>query len=497
LDWTQLTGQYQPLDGSNIPLFAPPRDMGQAVAIYNRALFNIQNDNSDMAIIALRKLTALYPSFAQASALLGFCLAATGQLEEARDKVAKAVLAGLPGDLQPQAETALAEIDRQQALQTAAFAASKSLPMIRPGKGVRRVQPAANQSSVKKRRRPGAVAAAPILEKTGRSARVRVASERERQNIVQQGNSASPESNRINIRRRPADYLSVGLPILAGAIVIGLLVWGGVALVPRWIEQARQRSGSFEKLGWLLAKLEDVAGQDAAIDRILRDYEAQFNPTPSPALTTAPGKVTPTEPVATTTHPAASESTTTPGSEATTTASTSVAPTGTTAATTGTPTVAQTVLDLRQASLLYDEAQSVRSSDLLAAADKLLAARHLLADIPSGTTAPDVAGDATAISQSVETMIGEIATTAAYRYWQAGQTPFENAQYEAALVLFLKSYELNPNCYGGSTAYYCGRCYQLLGDKVTAKTYYDYVMTHFPGRDIAASAAARLEQMGY
>jgi TolA-binding protein len=75
---------------------------------------------------------------------------------------------------------------------------------------------------------------------------------------------------------------------------------------------------------------------------------------------------------------------------------------------------------------------------------------------------------------------------------------FNRQNYELALeAYFLKAYQLNPGCYGGGAAYYCGRCLQILGNKAEAKLYYDYVIENFAGRDIARSAAARLQEMGY
>ena len=105
----------------------------------------------------------------------------------------------------------------------------------------------------------------------------------------------------------------------------------------------------------------------------------------------------------------------------------------------------------------------------MAAADKLLSARHLLAAVPGGTTAPGVDSTASSLSLQVESQIGGIAESAAFRFWTAGKAQFDSASYPEALSLLLKAYELNPRCYGGGVAYYCGRCYQLLGDKAAAK----------------------------
>ena len=137
MDWAPLIRQFQPLDVADVPLFAPPRDMGQAIAAYNRAIFNISNDSADMALIALRKLAATYPLFALATLLLGYCLADAGQLAEAQQS-------DPPGDpgraaRQPAApgRSALLEIDRQLIKEAEAQNSARGLPISLPGRALR------------------------------------------------------------------------------------------------------------------------------------------------------------------------------------------------------------------------------------------------------------------------------------------------------------------------------------------------------------------------
>ena len=101
------------------------------------------------------------------------------------------------------------------------------------------------------------------------------------------------------------------------------------------------------------------------------------------------------------------------------------------------------------------------------------------------------------MSKAVEDLIGEIAVDAAEQLRLLGMTDFDAGHYQEALTYFLPAYQLYPRAYGGGVAYYCGRCYQLLGDKAAAKPYFEYVVEQFSGRDIAGSAAGRLAEMGY
>ena len=62
MDWQRLINQFLPVNPEDIASFAPPREMAQAIVTYNRALTNLKSQNGDIALIALRKLTATYPA---------------------------------------------------------------------------------------------------------------------------------------------------------------------------------------------------------------------------------------------------------------------------------------------------------------------------------------------------------------------------------------------------------------------------------------------------
>ena len=65
MDWSAQISRFAPLTGDRLTAFAPPRDQEQAISIYNKALSNLDHDSQDIALIALRKLVATYPAFAQ------------------------------------------------------------------------------------------------------------------------------------------------------------------------------------------------------------------------------------------------------------------------------------------------------------------------------------------------------------------------------------------------------------------------------------------------
>lgn len=61
-----------------------PDDMKNAIALYNKALDDIQNKNEDIAVIALKKAIAIYPAFYEAMNLLGLCYISLGDETNAR-----------------------------------------------------------------------------------------------------------------------------------------------------------------------------------------------------------------------------------------------------------------------------------------------------------------------------------------------------------------------------------------------------------------------------
>lgn len=461
MDWQALIDQFTTLTREDVMLFAPPRDMEQALNIYNRAIFNISSDSMDIALIALRKLAATYPMFPQASLLLSFCQAKAGQYDEALENLDHALLAGLPPDLHQQAQDSQASMiqERKQLQQSNAAASSGASPF----------------AAIKPRRK----SSSGVLEKTDRRSKVRMASEKERQSVIRRGEFPTEIETNVKTGRDPVEILRIALPIAAGVLLAAFLVFAGIRWLPGLFSINSQDSTAEARLSWLISRLDSLAGKNSEISQLLEDYQTEFQT--QPLDTTSPATTATTAATAATT--AATTETTSPATTAPTTSAT----------TTADPAIAS----LQEASLLYDHAAAIRPTDVLAAADDLLTARAILANVPENTTAPEVAVNAGTLRASVESLISAISGTAADKFRLLGKAEFEKSNYESALEYFLKAYRLNPRTNGGGVAYYCGRCYQLLGDYASAKPYYDYVVKSFAGRDIAVYAANRLKQMGF
>jgi tetratricopeptide (TPR) repeat protein len=483
LDWSELISQFLPISSGDVPAFAPQWEMEQAVAAYNRAIANIGRDSADIALIALRKLSSSYPRFSRAALLYAYCLAGSGHFTAAKKQLQNALETGLPDDLRFEALEAQKKIERQIARQNQAKAAGSRLSALAPARG--------RKKSINPRT---AVPAGTILQKTGHRARVRIASEKERQSVIRQGDLPEQEMTRVQVRRQPVEILRIAMPGLAGLIVLGLLIYAGITWLPGEIERGRERRQAQTRLEWLISQLEQLSGQDPRILDILKNYQGQFNPTP----TILPEKIETPTPAATSSQQAPGESTSKSESAASPDpAGSSIVQTSLSTTTSPVTAADQVEIDLQQAEKHYQLALAIQGADLMAAADHLLEARHLLSSIPSDTKAPDVSGTASAVSTSVEKLISGLAKTAAGQFWQLGQIEYQAADYQEALVYHLKAFELYPGYYTGGGAYYCGRCYQLLGDYQAARPYYQYVIDHYSGREIADYAAARLKEMGY
>jgi tetratricopeptide (TPR) repeat protein len=470
LDWSEQISRFEPLVVDEVPLFATPREMEQAIATYNKAIVNLHSNSQDIALIALRKLASTYPLFPQPAFLMGCYLAQTGNRAEAIEWIDQAILGGLPDDLHNDARNCQAFL--------------KTRPVMQTQEGL-----AAAADQVKKQP-PVAVQASAVLEKSRRRGKVRMASEKERRDVLRRSEFPEEEQTNVRMTRDPVELVRLVLPILAGVLVVATLIIAGIFWLPKTKLFQRNDNQASVRLAWLLEQLSQLSGEHAAVATLLSDYRDRFDPTPTP-------EPTPEQ----TTGPSTQQTT---SQIETTTATTEPSPTAQpepTAAPSLTPTPEPTpdpaVTALAAAAAAYEQAMAVVSDDLAQAALHLVQARSLLADIPDWTTATGVDGNAGQVRTQVESLIEQIAFSAARELRLLAEPEFKQALYEKALSYYLPAFEIYPRSYNGGVAYSVGRCYQLLGDFETAKPYYEYVIDHFAGRDIARSAAFRLREMGY
>lgn len=464
MNWDDQVKQFQPLNRENLGDQASGRDLEQAVSLYNKALVHVSHGSTDIALISLRKILSRNPWFGQAAFLAACLLARERKNEEAAVLLQQAISSGTMTDEEKvRAQDCLQEIYQVEAEDDS----------ISQGTGDQM------------RSQITDVNAAAILEKIKKGRRVKVASDRERQEVMRQAESGQKQETRIEQKKQPADYVRLALPVLAAILLVVLLIFAGFRWIPNAVRNRAEQKQAAAKLEWLLTELQMRAGNNHQLAELLSEFEEKYSPAETtvesePELTT--GSITETT----------AKQTTQSQTETTETAATT-----TTLQPTPEETLQPSALLLLEAADLYEQALDIYETDLMAASEYLLQSRAILQELAPETSAPDLEATVADMSDSVETFISEIARSAAERFRVAGMDLFNSQEYETALPYFLTAYELRPDAYGGGVAYYCGRCYQLLDEPEQARPYFEYVADNFAGRDIAASAAVRLREMGY
>ncbi|MGI6090590.1 MAG: hypothetical protein ACOYEL_04310 [Saccharofermentanales bacterium] len=95
MNWELEIKKLHKLQVGEVRVGASEREGERAVAMYNRALDQIENDNWDVAMIALDRLTSEFSLFSQAAYLYGLCLCRQQNWRAAEEMFQKAQLSDL------------------------------------------------------------------------------------------------------------------------------------------------------------------------------------------------------------------------------------------------------------------------------------------------------------------------------------------------------------------------------------------------------------------
>ena len=476
MDWLKETRSFQRLDPREVRLPVPDREAAEAVARFNKAIVNLQNDSSDIAIIELKKLCATVPSFGQAFLLLGCCLMATGSPVAAERNFRKAADAVLPDSLQ----------ERPTLYAAAAVADGPSAQHDIYGEPVERL-PADSRANALDAKAMNHL----VRPSRERHRKVRMEKTRERRKLLK-GAEADPsppdrtssrpalKSSGISVTpvsaNRFPEMVKILKPIAVVLLVAGLAT-GGVLLFPT-VSQALLRvfatptgtesptttpsPGADDRLAWILARIDELRKSGKPVSAELRSLLEAFNAEFPDAAVSIPADPTPT-----------------------------VAPT------TPTPTVPAGADVLQGAARDVTEAEKrIAAKDSTGAAELLLSSRTALTSLPAETAAEGVPETAGALLARATTLLDGIARDACETWRRQGMALFDAKDFNGALVPFLKASEIDPGFFGGGVPYYIGRCYQLLSQPDQARPYYQYVVDHFHGSYIASRAQSRLGQLG-
>lgn len=453
MSWQAHLKKLSPLTFEEAEIFAPPREMEAAIASYNRALANLRADSADIAQIALRKLVIQYPLFGPAGLLYAACLFDLKRLDAATELINRSRLAGLRQvDIQL-ADALLAAIQNEQE----SLAPTHVNFLNRPASG------------------------APILEKTRKTGKAKMASRKEVLDVVRHGDRAQQEETFVADEATPGQRLR-RIVLIAG-ISLGVILVSLLGLFVYRLILDRTSTGTpdtDERLSYLLDRLGALSAEDSRVAELLEDYALYVAPPLSEAETTPVQSL----PVAETTAGSMPATTTQP-------------------APTSTPEPSQTIGTTSPTDLLtqiyseYQAALILGKTDVVAAAENLLKMSDASASLDPALQSPAVPMSVDDLHTSIRTSLDQYRIKAAEMLRIEGNQAYENKDHQTSLDFYLRAYALEPLYYGGGVAYYCGRNYQALGQYDQARPYYELVIKHFPGREIAGYAQIRLSEMGF
>lgn len=315
MDW-KTAGQTIPeITTRDLVVFRlPPEEADQLVRQYNRALFNMNNDGADVAIISLKKIITEHPDWGEASLVFGICVAQCGEYHRSLSCFEHALTCGLHS----QAMTELAQYclsqakeDSDKAQAEAEQQAAEESPLKALSTAITRQEsPMVAESEHRERIH----VQAPILIKAPKKPRKRrIATEKEIRDALAQSTSSNGEipDEAINVEfpKTPAEKMRQALMILLVIVVLA-----GVFLLIRFVivPIATRSSGdpvSSEKVEYLLRELKNREG-DPECSEILSGFEKKFEEKQDGEVTTvstaeettpAAGSTEETPPAATTT----------------------------------------------------------------------------------------------------------------------------------------------------------------------------------------------------
>ncbi|MDD2533921.1 MAG: hypothetical protein PHC86_04420 [Eubacteriales bacterium] len=469
MNWQVILNTLPQLTLEETEIFAPPREMEAAIASYNRALVNLRSDSADVAQIALRKLVINYPLFGPASLLFGVCLIEQHRYAAAQEVVDRAKLAGLSASENRLAEALVATINEQR------ITTSTETPATHKSKFG--MKPSSESSS---RRETNLSSGTPILSRSGKSNKPRMASKKEVSHVMRRGDLAEREttpilqiSQRVDIPR----LTKIAGFVLAAIVLVGLVGWGISKITwPMFSPStpAIKAPSTAEKLNFILDRLGQLSSKDSEIALLLADYDQFIAPEGLPP-TGSSGLQNSESPTSTTTA--------------------SMQSADPTEITETTEAISQNDL-LTQVYSEYQAALILASSDVVTAAESLLTIQKAAEGLETEQTSPAVPLSVTALKSKIDGSLDMYRTDASEILRVQGRDAYDIKDYETSLTLYLRAYALKPLAYGGGVAYYCGRNYQALGQFEKAQPFYQFVIENFAGSEVADYAAVRLQELG-
>ena len=281
MDW-KTAGQTIPeITTRDLVVFRlPPEEADQLVRQYNRALFNMNNDGADVAIISLKKIITEHPDWGEASLVFGICVAQCGEYHRSLSCFEHALTCGLHSQSMTElAQYCLAQAkeDSDKAQAEAEQQAAEESPLKALSTAITRQEsPMVAESEHRERIH----VQAPILIKAPKKPRKRrIATEKEIRDALAQSTSSNGEipDEAINVEfpKTPAEKMRQALLVLAVIVVlVGLFLLIRFVIVPIATRSSTDTVSS-EKVEYLLRELKNRES-DPECSEILSGFEKKF-----------------------------------------------------------------------------------------------------------------------------------------------------------------------------------------------------------------------------
>ncbi len=251
-DWDRAIFPFAKLDSlsGELPVSAGERE--RMLSVYNRAIDQIHTDNTDVAMIALEKLSARWPHFTEASTLYGLLLAKMRRFAEAEKQFEKVLLASPDSDQAPTVnmwrKVAREERIREQARDSSKRRKEQKLLPVR-----------------------ASLASSGILQRAADedgTGRVQMASRREQEEALRTGGDYTDGP----LRPRTGTAKTIQGLTIAVIIASILFLIFYFAIRPVIVENENQRA----RVEWLEKALKERADENKPIGEILDAYDKAF-----------------------------------------------------------------------------------------------------------------------------------------------------------------------------------------------------------------------------
>lgn len=282
MDWKTIGLSIPEITTRDLLVFhLVPEETEQLARQYNRALFNMNNDGADVAIISLKKIITRFPDWGEPSLLFGICVAQCGEYHRSLSCFEHALTSGLHSqNMTELAQYCLAEAkkDAAEAAKAEELEKKEETPLQALSTAITRQESAMVAESENRER---IHVQAPILIKAPKKpTKRRIATEKEIRDALMQSTSSNGEipddEIEVDFPKTPAEKMRmtlIGLGIFL--LLVGLFFASKYLIIPG-VKKLTAKSEDEKKVEFLVDKLSENAA-DPEVSAILAEYEQEFS----------------------------------------------------------------------------------------------------------------------------------------------------------------------------------------------------------------------------